>query len=104
MMTTHDDEPDWLLERSSMGRPRPLTIEEAQAVFNVLRDVAGAGEWQRDEFVTAMLEYQPPEHSFGGSLGAGGKFWNEWNWYVTAYPEDMEIDPEKLHTVNRTNL
>ncbi len=77
-----------------------LTAEQANAVFDVLVECAGASEWQREEFVLTQTGGRCDEFRFMGSLGSGGKFWRH-RMQVSAYPEDMT--PERQATIDTTN-
>lgn len=67
----------------------PLTTEQANAVWDVLIQHAGADEHGRDDFVRTQTAGPCDEYRFMGWLGFGGKFWKHSDrWTVTAYPED----------------
>lgn len=90
-----------------------MTLEQANAVYDILVAHAGAQEVGRADFVFQQTsERWPTEYRFGGSLGFGGKFWrlplpfrvgSDANWYVTAYPEDMDRRPEIRQEIDATN-
>lgn len=83
---------------------RALTVEQANAVWDVLVEHAGASEAGREDFVIVQAAGRCDEYRFIGSLGFGGKFWtstSERRWYVTAYPEDTT--PERQRVIDVTN-
>lgn len=85
-------------------RGSPLTAEQANTVYDVLVQHAGAAESGRADFVFHQTDRHCPEYRFVGSLGLGGKFWNANNrWYVSAYPEDVARWPDLADLVNATN-
>ena len=64
--------------------------ERANKIYDVLVELGGASERDRDSFVyhhTKEESEMPSEWRFGGKLGFGGKYWSERNW-VTCYSED----------------
>lgn len=82
----------------------PLTEAQANTVWDVLVECAGANEWQRDEFVFTQTHGRCDEFRFIGFLGFGGKFWrSSGRWYVTAYPEDIRVRPERQVIIDATN-
>jgi len=72
-----------------------LTWIEANLIFDILVEDAGAYEPMRSEFIlyhTAEPEHFPTEWRFQGGLGFGGKFWHaRRGWHVSCYPEDETI-------------
>jgi hypothetical protein len=92
-----------------------MTVEQANAVYDVLAEHAGASDAfvgesadapvpPRAEFVFHQTREHVTEYRFMGSLGFGGKFWrNADAWYVTAYSEDVKGRPERAQAVNDTN-
>jgi len=74
------------------------TAEFYGAVYDILVEHGGAGEWQRDSFVREFLGDDPThEWRFQGHLGFGGKFWrNDGRIYVSCYPEDRTPKLGKL--------
>lgn len=89
---------------------RPLTAEQANAVYDVLVEHAGASEQGRDGFVVTQVNTHCQEYRLGGALGFGGKFWRttgihredpDLTWSVSAYPEDMT--PERRRAIDDTN-
>jgi len=81
-----------------------LTAAQANAVYDLLVQHAGASEEGRESFVSAETSQHCTEYRFGGSLGFGGKFWrNAGAWYVTAYPETIEARPEIRQAIDATN-
>lgn len=99
------------------GAPRSLTRDEADAVYTVLVEEAGArsGEDARRDFtVYATRPGRAPsgrhdpayvfvEWRFGGSLGSGGKlyFFGRRSPWVGCYREHET--PERLAIIKRTN-
>lgn len=77
-----------------------MTEEQANAVFDVLVEHAGASEYGRDEFVQLHVEGRCDEFRFIGSLGFGGKFWRR-DWRVSCYRED--VTPERVEAIRVTN-
>jgi hypothetical protein len=87
-----------------MAERVPLTVEQANAVYDILVRYAGASEHNRDDFVTIQTHQPCTEYRFMGSLGFGGKFWrNDGRWYVSAYPEDIAAQPERERAIRLTN-
>lgn len=82
-----------------------LSTQQAHAIYDVLTQMCGAYEGDRDSFVLHFCE-SPLEHvtsqwRFGGLLGFGGKFhWQMMN--VSLYREDET--PLRLSAQQRTNL
>ncbi len=78
-----------------------LTESQANAVYDLLVQHAGASEHWREDFVMRQLE-GCREYRFMGTLGSGGKFWCERDrWRVSCYPEDET--PECLAVVEKVN-
>jgi hypothetical protein len=86
----------------------PLTVDQANAVFDVL--VAHAGQQNdvgedshhRKMFVWIQSHEDCPEYRFGGALGFGGKFRIDYNgWRVDCYREDES--PSRLDMIEKTN-
>ena len=70
---------------------RALTAEQANAVWDVLVEHAGASEDGREGFIFHAGSGNLTEYRFIGSLGFGGKFWldrHDGSWRVTCYRED----------------
>lgn len=91
---------------------RNLTADQANAIWNVLVQHAGADDragegpfsTPRDYFVHHQWRGDD-EFRFIGSLGFGGKFWNtNGRWYVTAYPEDLTADRQAAVDATNTAL
>jgi hypothetical protein len=81
-----------------------MTREQADAVFDVLVEHAGASDGWRDDFVERQVAGSTDEYRFQGLLGFGGKFWNcNGRWYVSAYPEDVKRRPEMRQAIDATN-
>jgi hypothetical protein len=77
-----------------------MSKEQANAIYDVLIEHAGASEWLREQFVFLHVNGRVDEFRFMGSLGSGGKFWRHY-WSVTCYPEDAT--QERLETMARTD-
>lgn len=77
-----------------------VTEEQANAVYNILVQHAGASEWRRDEFVFMHANGRCDEYRFTGTLGFGGKFWRQ-QWDVTCYQED--VTPQRQKAIDETN-
>ncbi len=69
-------------------KPKHLTIEFANKVYDILVEVGGAREEERSQFIYHHCEdeYECREWRFDGALGSGGKYRSTWNG-VTYYPE-----------------
>ena len=79
-----------------------LSLEDAQAVFDILVEEAGASPGLRDDFVFHQRR-GCREFRFQGKLGFGGKFWN-WRGvrlHVNCYPEDLT--DERAEIIQRTD-
>lgn len=91
-----------------------LTKEQANAIYDILVDKAGAYEGDRPGFVYHESNEYCSEYRFMGSLGFGGKFWRNVGlrsdgtygevWYVNVYPEDLARWPEKRIVMDIANL
>lgn len=71
------------------GQPHPEQL--AVAIYDILVMHCGASDGRghaRENFVRSAVEGTWTEHRFCGSLGSGGKIWNEDVPYVTCYQED----------------
>jgi len=80
----------------------PLTVDQANAVFDILVERAGAPEHLRAEFVHHQTDRHCREFRFQGLLGLGGKFYRDrWLWQVFCYPEDATA--ERCRVVAVTN-
>jgi hypothetical protein len=78
-----------------------MTEEQANAVFDVLVERAGAREDMRDEFVFHLTR-GCEEFRFQGALGFGGKLYVEpRRWRVSCYREDET--PERVEAIWVTN-
>jgi hypothetical protein len=89
---------------------QPLTADQANAIYDVLVEHAGASEHAREEFVLTQTDRHVTEYRFQGALGFGGKFWRttglrredpDLKWSVSAYPEDMS--PERQQVIDAVN-
>lgn len=72
----------------------PMTSEQANAVYGILVELAGAPDhpqsFLRADFILHQQTGSTDEYRFMGALGGGGKFWNcNGRWYVSCYREDM---------------
>ncbi len=83
---------------------KPLTIEEANQIYDVLIANAGAMGYWRGDFLSMQTQNPPcAEYRFQGNLGFGGKFRNyDGRWYVTCYTEDET--PKRLDAIAKTNV
>lgn len=80
---------------------KPLTREQAEAVYRVLIHMADANPLHFGNFVHTQME-GCREWRFIGCLGFGGKFYNSCGkWYVDMYGED-ETD-ERLKVKLKVN-
>ena len=77
-----------------------ITKPIAHKIWDVLVKHAGASGLlsERNCFVYSFCEdkHPPTEYRFCGSLGFGGKFWNNNAFYVTCYKEDETPDKTKI--------
>jgi hypothetical protein len=81
-----------------------LTADQANAIYDILVQHAGASERGRDDFVCVQVDVHVDEYRFQGALGMGGKFWNYRDrWYVTAYPELLKSRPELKDSIDAAN-
>jgi hypothetical protein len=84
--------------------PAPMTAGQANAVWDVLVQHAGASEDMRDMFVSTQQREVVAEWRFQGSLGFGGKFrrsgWDD-RWYVDCYKED--VTPARQAAIDACN-
>lgn len=70
---------------------RKITAFQARFIFNILVEHAGAHEDDKKQFLVAQANRKYPcrEFRFCGSLGFGGKFWNNnGKLYINCYQED----------------
>jgi hypothetical protein len=90
----------------------PLTVAQANAVYDILVEHAGASEEGRESFVFLQTDQHVEEYRFIGGLGFGGKFRRlrsgliregDLEWYVDAYPEDYRARPERLQMIGAAN-
>lgn len=88
----------------------PMTADQANAIYDVLVEHAGAPSGQRTMFVAVQTYSLVYEYRFQGNLGYGGKFWRttgihredpDLRWSVNCYSEHET--PERLATIERTN-
>lgn len=81
-----------------------LTREQANAVYDVLVEHAGASEADRADFAL-YVSCGVTEYRFQGGLGFGGKFWTSGGrWYVTCYREDLTADRQRAIDVTNAAL
>jgi len=79
-----------------------LTVEQAAAVWKVLRLHAGASDSGRTSFISHVTDRDAGEYRFQGKLGFGGKFYCSGRWYVSNYKEDRTPETEQIISkVNR---
>lgn len=80
----------------------PKTFEFYNKVYDILVNMGGANESDRNEFISAFLDQKYPatEWRFGGKLGGGGKY-RSYN-AVTCYSESET--PELLDLMKDMNL
>jgi len=80
-----------------------LTAEQAEQLYDVLVEHAGASESQREMFVHNQTSRYETEWRFMGSLGAGGKVWRGTSSHlrVSCYAEDET--PERVEAMRITN-
>lgn len=87
---------------------KPLTIEQANAVYDILIKYAGASELSREGFVYLQSNGHLSEYRFIGALGYGGKFYRDaWAdgvrdaWRVDCYREDRT--PARQQAIDDAN-
>ena len=83
---------------------RTLAVDEytAEAIWDVLVEFCGAGEFDRESFVICATDGNWTEWRFQGSLGFGGKVWNNaGRFYVNLYREDET--PERIAARDKAN-
>lgn len=75
---------------------------QADEVYDILVDIAGAPEGQREAFTFLIVSEgrRLEEWRFQGHLGFGGKFWQN-TMTVNCYREDET--PERLNVIYATN-
>ncbi len=83
-----------------------LMVDEftAECVWDVLVEHCNVSDniINRSAFSTVAIEGRWTEFRFGGSLGFGGKVWNNTCFYVTCYKEDET--PERVWAMEKANL
>ena len=72
-----------------------ITPETANEIYDLLVSRVGAAENWRDDFVMHMKD-GTREYRFQGSLGFGGKFYNDHKWRINCYPEDATEERTRL--------
>ena len=83
---------------------REITIQQAEDLFTLLVEHAGAFESDRMSFRYAQADRENPcrEFRFCGALGFGGKFWNSnGRLYVNCYNEDET--PKRKRIIKKVN-
>jgi hypothetical protein len=78
---------------------------EAGAIYDILVNVCGAhcDERERENFVQSVGSPHFTEWRFQGTLGFGGKFWNNASrWYVNCHQEDET--PARQLTIDKANV
>jgi hypothetical protein len=79
-----------------------LTEKKANAVYDILVQECSAPESDRADFVRHQTTEEVTEWRFCGSLGFGGKFWNNCGRiYVTCYSEDET--PSRRLVIDKAN-
>ena len=81
-----------------------MTVLEqgADRIFDILVDECVAHPSDRPLFKIWTTSERPSEFRFMGSLGFGGKFWNNaGRWYVNCYKEDETI--ERIDAIEKAN-
>lgn len=79
-----------------------ITEELADRIYDILVKDAGAYEPDRSGFVHRQSNERITEWRFCGSLGFGGKFWNNnGRLYVSCYREDST--PEREAIIEKVN-
>ncbi len=93
--------------------PSPLTADQANAIYDLLVQHAGASENGREGFVIVQANTVTNEYRFGGLLGFGGKFWRmtglrredrDLRWSVNFYSEDKTSEREAAAEVTNRAL
>jgi len=80
----------------------PLSEKVANKVYDILVQECSASETERSGFVMHQTKEVVTEWRFCGSLGFGGKFWNNCGrFYVNCYLEDET--PSRRWTIDRAN-
>jgi hypothetical protein len=90
-------------------RSHPVAQDVAEKIYDILCEHAGcyrAKEGETDlsrmSFIRYATEGTWTEFRFGGSLGFGGKVWNNaGHWYVSCYYEDEGKKQTKI--IGKTN-
>lgn len=82
---------------------RKISRPQADTIYDILVEVCGAVETARGEFVDYVTQdIDRHEYRFSGSLGFGGKFYNNsGRWYVSCYSEDETR--ERLEVIAKAN-
>lgn len=84
-------------------RGKEVEAESARRIWAVLVEECGADddERHREDFVRCAVHVTWIEYRFCGSLGFGGKVWNNHGFYVSCYGEDNT--PEREAAIRRAN-
>ena len=81
---------------------KELNEEQASQIFDILKEICGANDYWRNNFIQEMCA-DCTEYRFSGSLGGGGKLRNNSNGiYVDCYQEDL--NPERQQTIETVNV
>lgn len=72
-----------------------IDAETAHKIYDLLVQKVGASENWREDFVAHMVG-GTREYRFQGSLGFGGKFYNDHRWRINCYPEDATEERTRL--------
>jgi hypothetical protein len=85
-----------------MNQREPIPEETARRIYKILERHGGAHHDGEVDFVRAATE-GITEYRFIGTLGFGGKFWNNaGRWYVSCYSEDET--PDRKARITAANL
>lgn len=98
--------------RGRVSAPTPLTeisVDSANAIYNLLVLLCDANESERHDFVQYMAGRPTTggngEWRFRGKLGFGGKFYvSPFGWRVDYYPEDKTLERDSTMKVVNERL
>lgn len=79
-----------------------MTKRTANKIYDILVNVCGAKEDERQRFIDEAINRLGMEWRFRGSLGFGGKFYWDSEWIVGCYQEDET--QERRATIFKANL
>lgn len=83
-----------------------MSEADANAVYDILVEKAGASESDRGDFVYHQTDNFHYEYRFMGELGFGGKFRRQGyagdRWYVDCYPEHLNETTREI--IRNTNF